>query len=701
MKQPCVMKKMFVVFVMAFIFLGLLTTKADAKTNIKVTAPSGKVVKVARNKKIKLKTYVKGLKDKEVTYKSNNPSIARVTANGVVKGKKSGKTKIVVTSKTNATVKKTIKVIVYKKAVKKIKLNTYSKTISEGQKFKLKAQILPKKKVSKNLKFSTSNKKVAKVSKKGVIKAVGCGTAKIEVKSTDGSNKKVTCTVNVVKPGIKKLSIRSNKSLNVELTGPKKLEIEDFKVYSKYLSDTKYLVQAGVLDVHTEDEIHYEVVLAEKLVYSTFVKLQINKLSGVKEKEIVCEKSNVDPSIAAIKKNNTIDYHFIRRVGTQCEYHICCDSDWNDIDEPVKVTASNLPEGLEITDYDDVGTNIIISGTHSKVLNEHKSVVTVTDSKGDKLVYNVYFNVIDKDPVIVETHDVIAVAYTPNAKEGLAGSKEITISQNIGHSYSLNDEYYFTYKDFKAEGLPENLRIINDNDLRTGNLEVIDLNKPVKPGVYNIKISGVTSKSGVEFSFKFKLTLVEGIVISGRVTDEFGKPISEDYVEFTMSNEVYSGCYYSNLVYVDKNGNYSIRIIPGVYNIYSKFYTSYINEFKKNQEYNLKSNFYKVDFEMKNWKPLSDNEIISQINNFKILNNDSRVSFYSEHICSEDKKTFKYSAYLRKGVNYTITSGNSYSWLFSLEEEQNNVSTYYAIKGQKFEFACTGQKKIGLDYEIF
>ena len=83
-------------------------------------------------------------------------------------------------------------------AVKKIKLNTYSKTISEGQKFKLKAQILPKKKVSKNLKFSTSNKKVAKVSKKGMIKAVGCGTAKIEVKSTDGSNKKATVTIKVV-----------------------------------------------------------------------------------------------------------------------------------------------------------------------------------------------------------------------------------------------------------------------------------------------------------------------------------------------------------------------------------------------------------------------------------------------------------------------------------------------------------------------
>ena len=47
------------------------------------------------------------------------------------------------------------------------------------------------------LSFSSSDKKVAQVSSKGVIKAVGCGTATITVKAKDGSGKSTKCTVTV------------------------------------------------------------------------------------------------------------------------------------------------------------------------------------------------------------------------------------------------------------------------------------------------------------------------------------------------------------------------------------------------------------------------------------------------------------------------------------------------------------------------
>ena len=93
-------KKILVTLSMMLVMAGAFTTKAEAKLNkIKVTSPSGKTVRVAKGKKVKLKTTVKKLKNKKVKFKSNNPKVARVTAKGIVKGIKKGKTKIVVSSK--------------------------------------------------------------------------------------------------------------------------------------------------------------------------------------------------------------------------------------------------------------------------------------------------------------------------------------------------------------------------------------------------------------------------------------------------------------------------------------------------------------------------------------------------------------------------------------------------------------------------
>ena len=100
MKSINYLRKAFAALVMMLAMVGAFSTKAEAKVEkIKVTAPSGKTVRVAKGKKVKLKTTVKKLKNKKVKFKSNNPKVARVTAKGIVKGIKKGKTKIVVSSK--------------------------------------------------------------------------------------------------------------------------------------------------------------------------------------------------------------------------------------------------------------------------------------------------------------------------------------------------------------------------------------------------------------------------------------------------------------------------------------------------------------------------------------------------------------------------------------------------------------------------
>ena len=141
------------------------------------------------------KTYTlkaSGTKGK-ITWTSSKKSVATVSSKGVVKAKKKGTA--VITAKYGKK-KLTCKVTV-KQPVKSIKLNKTSATLKKGKSLTLKATISPSSANNKAVTWSSSNKKVATVSSKGVVKAVGNGTATITVKVKDGSGKKATCKITV------------------------------------------------------------------------------------------------------------------------------------------------------------------------------------------------------------------------------------------------------------------------------------------------------------------------------------------------------------------------------------------------------------------------------------------------------------------------------------------------------------------------
>ena len=129
----------------------------------------------------------------KITWTSSKKSVATVSSKGVVKAKKKGTA--VITAKYGKK-KLTCKVTV-KQPVKSIKLNKTSATLKKGKSLTLKATISPSSANNKAVTWSSSNKKVATVSSKGVVKAVGSGTATITVKAKDGSGKKATCKITV------------------------------------------------------------------------------------------------------------------------------------------------------------------------------------------------------------------------------------------------------------------------------------------------------------------------------------------------------------------------------------------------------------------------------------------------------------------------------------------------------------------------
>ena len=88
-----------------------------------------------------------------------------------------------------------------KTKITKIKLNKKKAKLKRGKKLKLKAKIYPSYADNKKLKWYVSNKKYAKVNKKGVVRAKKKGvrhTVYVYAKAKDGSKKKAKCKIKIV-----------------------------------------------------------------------------------------------------------------------------------------------------------------------------------------------------------------------------------------------------------------------------------------------------------------------------------------------------------------------------------------------------------------------------------------------------------------------------------------------------------------------
>ena len=118
------------------------------------------------------------------TFRSSNKKVATVSANGTVKAKKAGKVNITVQVGNH---KQVVKITVKKPTMKLVKS---SAKLKKGKKVTIKVKAAPVSKVT----FKSSNKKVATVSSKGVVKAKKKGTATITVKC-NGITKKFKVTV--------------------------------------------------------------------------------------------------------------------------------------------------------------------------------------------------------------------------------------------------------------------------------------------------------------------------------------------------------------------------------------------------------------------------------------------------------------------------------------------------------------------------
>lgn len=158
-------------------------TANDVKATCKVTVMglADASLTLYKGQTSTLKTY--GLTGTK-TWKTSNKKIATVTSKGVVKAVKAGTATITLThNKTKYTCKITVK-------NPTLKLNATKATIKKGKTYTIKATATP----DGTITYKSSNKKVAIVTSKGVVKGIKKGSAVITVKA-NGVSKKVKITV--------------------------------------------------------------------------------------------------------------------------------------------------------------------------------------------------------------------------------------------------------------------------------------------------------------------------------------------------------------------------------------------------------------------------------------------------------------------------------------------------------------------------
>ena len=181
--------------------------KSGLKKPVKSIKLSGISKKIAPGRKFRLtaKVLPEDAACKKLKWTSSNKTIATVSQNGLVKIKKKtgGKTvRITAASTDGSRIKAVWKIKVMKGSVKKITVKGMKKSLKAGSSLQLTAKtyVTKGRPVNRRLKWTSSNKAWATVSKTGKVKALKAGkgnTVKITVRATDGSKKKKTVSIKI------------------------------------------------------------------------------------------------------------------------------------------------------------------------------------------------------------------------------------------------------------------------------------------------------------------------------------------------------------------------------------------------------------------------------------------------------------------------------------------------------------------------
>lgn len=197
-----------------------ILVKEIPPTSIKLNVSSANIQK-GKTQTLKATVLPAKATYKTVTWSSQNPAIATIDANGVVKAKKAGSTVITAKTKNGLTARCIVNV---KVPAVKVYLDRSEDTVEQGKKITLKATISPLDSTD-IVYWGSADETVAVVSGKGVVTAKKAGTTKIYAITDSGAYKTYTITVKASVKNkaieLKNLTAQKNKKAKVKYSSVK------------------------------------------------------------------------------------------------------------------------------------------------------------------------------------------------------------------------------------------------------------------------------------------------------------------------------------------------------------------------------------------------------------------------------------------------------------------------------------------------
>lgn len=524
---------------------------AAVKVN-KVTVASSlsgnkKTVVVAKGKSVKLATTVKvkpnKKANKKVSYSVKDKKIATVNGKGVVKGNKVGTTKVTVTSAKNKKKKATITVKVVKAAVKKVTVNKKKASLNVGQTLKLKTTVKAGKGANKTIAFTTSKKKVATVNKKGVITAVGTGSAVITAKAIDGSGKKATCKVKVANPiNLAAMNVLNARSVTFALDKPLAITPDQVSIKSKIHMSGTYNHVLKINNMTTADNVNYTIVLDNDSYISVgnFVQVSIPALTGavksleMEYKDQVCAFTDEEISAWTVGTYKSKSFDFGEAEGYS------------------SYAISAVPAGLTA---EVKGDSVVVKGVPTTP-GALDATLTAVDELGNTLTRTIHFIVGDDNTVVAAAKQVY----------GLIGAKEFT------------DGYYLKGI-FSAAGCGDSYRysVVNDPSgiITNENKDTLSEYLYVKvlvAGTYTVTVRATSIKDPTKYAdANIVFNVNQGISIGGALKDAQGNPMADGNIYFTNKNRASRYCDYAEATFDTETSTYSALVEPGVYDIVASY----------------------------------------------------------------------------------------------------------------------------------
>ena len=164
---------------------GSITIKEPSNTKVTKLTLSKTKLQLKVGSKYNLKVSSNG----KVSYRSSNKKIAAVTSKGKITAKKAGNVNIIVSLNG---VNKICKVIIKTPTPKKIKLQHTKKSLKKGNTYRIKYSLIGG---TATVSFKSSNKKVATVTSKGLIKTKKKGQTIITVRTSNNKKAAIKITV--------------------------------------------------------------------------------------------------------------------------------------------------------------------------------------------------------------------------------------------------------------------------------------------------------------------------------------------------------------------------------------------------------------------------------------------------------------------------------------------------------------------------